>query len=115
MLRTLARTLSLAALVPFLLAGSPAVAATKAQRMETCKFGADHDKLSGKKRSDFMKHCMANTNYEPAARQKALKKSEAVLDSEPIPLGHRQTIRRYFEAIRPTQAETDKVNEATKQ
>ena len=37
-----------------------------------------------------------------------------MLDSEPIPLGHRQTIRRYFEAIRPTQAETDKVNEATK-
>jgi hypothetical protein len=27
--------------------------------------------------------------------------SEAVLDSEPIPLGHRQTIRRYFELIRP--------------
>jgi hypothetical protein len=35
------------------------------------------------------------------AYQKALKKSEAVLDSEPIPLGHRQTIRRYFELIRP--------------
>ena len=27
--------------------------------------------------------------------------SEAVLDSEPIPLGQRQVIRRYFEAIRP--------------
>jgi hypothetical protein len=27
--------------------------------------------------------------------------SEAVLDSEPIPLGHRRTIRRYFELIRP--------------
>lgn len=37
------------------------------------------------------------------------KLSEAVLDSEPIPLGHRQTIRRYFESIRPTQAETDEV------
>jgi hypothetical protein len=73
MLRTLAWTLSLAALVPFLLAGSPAVAATKAQRMETCKFGADHDKLTGKKRSDFMKHCMANSDYEPAARKKALQ------------------------------------------
>ena len=35
------------------------------------------------------------------AYQKALKKSEAVLESEPIPLGHRQTIRRYFESIRP--------------
>ncbi len=30
------------------------------------------------------------------------KLSDAVLDAEDIPLGHRQTIRRYFEAIRPT-------------
>jgi hypothetical protein len=28
-----------------------------------------------------------------------------VLDSEPIPLGHRQTIRRYFELIRPEQGD----------
>jgi hypothetical protein len=35
------------------------------------------------------------------AYKKALKQSEAVLDSEPIPLGHRQTIRKYFELIRP--------------
>ena len=35
--------------------------------------------------------------------------SESVLDSEPIPLGHRQTIRRYFEMIRPQGAETDAV------
>jgi hypothetical protein len=33
--------------------------------------------------------------------QKYRRMSEAVLDSEPIPLGHRQTIRRYFELIRP--------------
>lgn len=30
------------------------------------------------------------------------KLSDAVLDSESIPLGHRETIRRYFELIRPT-------------
>jgi hypothetical protein len=35
--------------------------------------------------------------------------SESVLQSEPIPLGHRQTIRRYFELIRPQNAETDAV------
>ena len=34
-----------------------------------------------------------------------------MLDSEPIPLGHRQTIRRYFELIRPQSAETDAVLE----
>jgi hypothetical protein len=33
--------------------------------------------------------------------QKYRRMSEAALNSEPIPLGHRQTIRRYFELIRP--------------
>ena len=33
--------------------------------------------------------------------QQYQKISEVVLDSEPIPLGQRQVIRRYFEAIRP--------------
>lgn len=33
--------------------------------------------------------------------EKFRKASEAVLETEPIPLGHRQTIRRYFESIRP--------------
>lgn len=37
--------------------------------------------------------------------QEYRKLSEAVLESEPIPLGHRQTIRRYFELIRPEQGE----------
>ncbi len=35
--------------------------------------------------------------------------NESVLESESIPLGHRQTIRRYFEMIRPSAAETDAV------
>lgn len=39
--------------------------------------------------------------------------SESVLDSESIPLGHRRTIRKYFELIRPQGAETDAVNHAT--
>lgn len=37
------------------------------------------------------------------------KMSEAVLESEPFPLGQRQIIRNYFEAIRPQGAETDEV------
>lgn len=56
------------------------------------------------------------TTHSPEGRQQAARGyresyqkyrriSEAVLDSEPIPLGHRQTIRRYFELIRPEQAE----------
>ena len=39
--------------------------------------------------------------------------TESVLSSEPIPLGHRQTIRRYFEMIRPQGGETDEVIRAT--
>jgi hypothetical protein len=37
--------------------------------------------------------------------------AESALEAEPIPLGHRQTIRRYFELIRPQNAETDAVSE----
>ena len=33
------------------------------------------------------------------------KESEAVIDGEPIPLGHRQTVKKYFELIRPSNAE----------
>lgn len=40
--------------------------------------------------------------------------SESVLENEPIPLGQRQTIRKYFESIRPTDAEVDQVNEKLK-
>lgn len=39
--------------------------------------------------------------------QKYRKLSDAVLESEDIPLGHRQTIRRYFEAIRPNREDAN--------
>ncbi len=47
--------------------------------------------------------------------QKYRKMSEAVLDSEPIPLGHRQTIRRYFELIRPQAGDEQPKEEAVKE
>jgi hypothetical protein len=40
----------------------PAHAVTAKQKMETCKFGADHPMLRGKERDDFMKKCMSNRN-----------------------------------------------------
>jgi hypothetical protein len=46
--------------------------------------------------------------------QKYRRMSEAVLDSEPIPLGHRQTIRKYFELIRPQNADNDMKEPPTK-
>lgn len=53
------------------------------------------------------------TTTTPEAREQARKKyeekfkkgekeSKAVLESEPIPLGHRQTVKKYFEMIRPS-------------
>jgi hypothetical protein len=63
------------------------------------------------------------TSSSPEGREQARRKyresfekyqklSEAVLDSEPIPLGHRQTIRRYFELIRPTRSDLDETESA---
>lgn len=43
---------------------------------------------------------MATRSYKESYK-KFKKMSENVLDSEPLPLGHRQTIRTYFEGIRP--------------
>jgi hypothetical protein len=40
----------------------PALAITPKQKMETCKFGADHPMLAGKARADFMKKCMSDKN-----------------------------------------------------
>jgi hypothetical protein len=54
------------------------------------------------------------TTATPEARQKAAREyrekidkfqkeiSEAVIDGEPIPIGHRQMVKRYFESIRPS-------------
>lgn len=39
------------------------------------------------------------------------KQMEEVLDSEPLPLGHRETVRKYFESIRPTNAEAEAIAE----
>jgi len=70
------RSLVIAALLPAaLLAATPALAVTKAQKMETCKFGADNEHLAGAKRTVFIKKCMGNGNYEPAVRRDAMKKT----------------------------------------
>lgn len=61
----------------------PAAAATNDQKMETCKFGADNDKLTGAKRDAFIKKCMANANYEPKARRDAMKKKPAAAATTP--------------------------------
>jgi hypothetical protein len=53
---------ALLSLCPLLLLASPASALTAAQKMETCKFGADDQKLAGVKRKAFLAKCMSNKN-----------------------------------------------------
>jgi hypothetical protein len=67
------RTLSLICLLPVLLAVTPASALTKAQKAETCKFGADDQKLTGAKRKVFLAKCMSNRDDKrgPAAKPTA--------------------------------------------
>jgi hypothetical protein len=49
---------------------------------------------------------LATRTYQERYRE-FRKQAEAVLESEPLPLGHRQTVRQYFESIRPTQSDLD--------
>ena len=62
-----------ALVVAFTLAAAqtPASAITAAEKMETCKFGADADKLTGAKRKRFLSRCMASTDVpaKPAKEQ----------------------------------------------
>jgi len=46
--------------IPLLLLTNPASALTKEQKAETCKFGADDQKLTGAKRKAFLAKCMSN-------------------------------------------------------
>jgi hypothetical protein len=78
------RTLCVMSLLPLLLLAGPASAATNEQKMETCKFGADDQKLEGVKRKTFMAKCMANRNdkrgpvAKPAAKKSAKKPANAM-------------------------------------
>jgi psiF repeat len=64
------RILGLMSLLPLLLLATPASAATQAQKMETCKFGADDQKLDGAKRKAFMAKCMSNKNDKRGPAEK---------------------------------------------
>jgi hypothetical protein len=64
--------------LPLLLLAGPASAATYKQKMDTCKFGADNEKLTGAKRNAFIHKCMGRGDYEPAARKELMKKEKAM-------------------------------------
>jgi len=60
------RTLTLVAALAIVLPAAPAFAITAKQKMETCKFGADDQKLKGAKRKTFIARCMAEEKSPPA-------------------------------------------------
>jgi hypothetical protein len=49
---------------------APAGAITAKQKMETCKFGAQDQKLTGKEEKAFIKKCMAAGDSAPARTKK---------------------------------------------
>lgn len=51
------------------LPATPASAITAKEKMDTCKFGADDQKLKGKERQNFINKCMANADA-PAGKSK---------------------------------------------
>ena len=53
------RTTMVAALLAVCLPGAPSFALTNDAKMETCKFGADSQKLQGPARKKFMDRCMS--------------------------------------------------------
>src|ERR1017187_6526720 len=73
---TMLRILAIIGLLPLLLLASPASAATKEQKMETCKFGADDQKLAGAKRKAFITNCMANRNDKRGPSMKTAAKKQ---------------------------------------
>jgi psiF repeat len=48
------------AMLAVMLATAPSFAASAKDKMATCKFGADDQKLAGAARNTFMKKCMSN-------------------------------------------------------
>jgi psiF repeat len=50
----------LAAMLIVMLPSAPSFAVSAKDKMATCKFGADDQKLTGTARNTFMKKCMSN-------------------------------------------------------
>ena len=69
------RLIAATGLAAIAFAGTPALALTTKEKMETCKFGADDQKLAGAARKGFMSKCMANSDapVKPAKTAKTAK------------------------------------------
>lgn len=71
------RRIFIAAVLIAALPSVPAFAVTAKEKMATCKFGVDDQRLVGAARTKFMKNCMANKN-DPRGRGGAVGAAGAV-------------------------------------
>lgn len=73
--KMIARLVVAIGLAAIFFAGTPAFAVTAKEKMETCKFGADDQKLAGAARKSFLTKCMANSDApaKPAKTAKTTK------------------------------------------
>jgi hypothetical protein len=62
MIRTVIRSAVAAVLLTAVLPSAPSFAVSAKDKMATCQFGADDQKLEGAARKAFMAKCMANRN-----------------------------------------------------
>src|SRR5271155_4884666 len=58
----IAQSIFVATVLMVALPSASSFAVTAKEKMATCKFGADDQKLAGAARAKFMKNCMANRN-----------------------------------------------------
>ena len=64
---------------------TPVLALTTAEKAETCKFGADDQKLTGAKRRTFIERCMANRNDRRGPATAAKKSAAPKTTTSPAP------------------------------
>ena len=79
------RIIALATLLPLLMIATPVLALTTAEKAETCKFGADDQKLTGAKRRTFIERCMANRNDRRGPATAAKKSAVPKTTTSPAP------------------------------
>jgi psiF repeat-containing protein len=77
------RRLSLMGLLPLLMLTTPASALTTDQKMDTCKFGADAQNLTGAKRKTFIRLCMAEEKPKKVAKAPVAKRNATAVPADP--------------------------------
>jgi hypothetical protein len=67
-----------------MLFSAPAFAITAQEKMKTCEFGADDQKLTGPARKTFMSKCMANGDAPGAKKPKQQSMQQPAQPMQPI-------------------------------